>query len=79
MWRKNKIWRHYDNDIIASDGHSAYFLATYLAYSRINKDYASYLEIIDLQKYKIINQAPKVRIALRERMQIPFVFIVGKN
>ncbi len=79
MWRGNKSWLHYDNDIIASDGHSADFLVSYLRYMRINKDYASFLEVIDLQTYKIISQAHKVRITLRERMHIPFVFIAGKN
>jgi hypothetical protein len=79
MWRENKVWRHYVNDIIASDGHSAGFLASYLRYSRINKDYASFLEVIDLQKYKVITQTHKVRIALKERINIPFVFIAGKN
>lgn len=79
MWRENKVWLHYVKNIIASDVHSAVFLASYLRYSVINKDYASSLEIIDLQKYKVIKQAPKVRLALRDRIQIPFVFIVGKN
>ena len=79
MWRENKVWLHYDNDIIASDGFSADFLASYLRYMSINKDNASYLEVVDLQKYKLISGAQKVRTVLRERMHIPFVFITGKN
>ena len=79
MWRENKVWHHYLNDIIASDSHSADFLASYLTYTRLNKDYTSFLEIIDLQKYKIISVPSRVRIALRERLHLPFVFIVGKN
>ena len=79
MWRQNKVWLHYVKNIIAADVPSAVFLASYLRYSVINKEYASYLEIIDLQKYKVIKQAPRVRVALRDRLHIPFVFIVGKN
>jgi hypothetical protein len=79
MWRDNKTWLHYLKNILASDAHSAVFLASYLRYSSINKDYVSSLEIIDIQKYKVIAQPHKVRIALKDRMHLPFVFIIGKN
>ena len=77
--RKNKVWIHYVKNIIAADVPSAVFLASYLRYSDIKKDYVSALEIFDLQKYKLITKPIKVRIALRERMHIPFLFLVGKN
>lgn len=76
---RNKVWLHYVKNIIAADVPSAVFLASYLRYTGISKEYAVALEIIDLQKYKVIRQAAKVRIALRERLHIPFVFVVGKN
>ena len=79
MWHENNTWLHYVKNIIAADVSSAIFLASYLRYSNTNKNYASSLEIIDLQKYKVIKQHTKVLIALRERVNIPFVFIVGKN
>ena len=79
MWRGNKIWQRYLNDILASDSRSAALLACYLRYCGFNKDYAAYIEVIDLQKYKVISKAPRVRVALRERLHLPFVFIVGKN
>ncbi len=79
MWQRNNEWLHYVKNIIAADMHSAVFLASYLRYSGISKDYASSLEVIDLQKYKLIRQAGKVRIALRDRMHLPFVFVIGKN
>ena len=79
MWRENNLWLHYVKNIIAADVTSAVFLASYLRHSRMSKNYASSLEIIDLQKYKVITQENKVRIALRERTNIPFVFVVGKN
>ncbi len=79
MWRENKTWLHYVKNIIAADVSSALFLVSYLRQCRISKNYAAALEIIDLQKYKVIKKDAKVRVALRERVNIPFVFVVGKN
>jgi len=79
MWRENKTWLHYIKNIIAADVSSAVFLAAYIRHCTISKNYTSSLEIIDLQKYKVIKQDAKVRIALRERINIPFVFVIGKN
>ena len=79
MWQKNKTWLHYIKNIIAADMSSALFLASYMHKCNITKNYASSLEIIDLQKYKVIKKDAKVRIALRERVGIPFIFVVGKN
>ena len=79
MWNRNQVWLHYVKNIIAADVSSAVFLASYLRYANLSKSYASSLEIIDLQKYKIIKETPKIRVALRNRMSVPFVFAVGKN
>lgn len=79
MWREEKEWLHYVKNIIAADVPSAVFLASYLRISDTNKHYAAALEVVDLQKYKVIRKVNKVKIALRERSRIPFVFVVGKN
>jgi hypothetical protein len=79
MWRGNNVWLHYVKNIIAADVPSAVFLASYLRYSGITKDYTSSLEIIDLQKYKVIKKPAKVQAALCDRANIPFIFVVGKN
>ena len=79
MWNGNNVWLHYVKNIIAADISSAVFLASYLRYTGISKDYVCALEIIDIQKYKMIKRADKVRMALNERMSLPFVFVVGKN
>jgi hypothetical protein len=34
---------------------------------------------MDLQRYKLIKQEKKVKAALRDRLNVPFVFLVGKN
>lgn len=81
MWhRKNKVWMHYLNDIIAADVSSAVFLAAYLRQLIWNCQEARYLEIVDLQQYRVLRQPTKVRAAIkRQRLQEPFVFAVGKN
>jgi hypothetical protein len=79
MERENNVWLHYVKNIIASDVPSAVFLASYLRYSSLTKNYAASLEIIDLQKYRVIKQVNKVQSALQSRTNIPFVFVIGKN
>lgn len=79
MWRKDQVWLHYVKNIIAADVSSAVFLGSYLRHSRNTKSYVQALEIFDLQKYKLITKVHKVRGALRDRSNIPFIFVVGKN
>lgn len=80
MWQgQDKTWLHYVKDIIAADVYSAVFLASYLRQMTLRRSYVPALEVIDLQKYRVINEPRKVNHALRERMNIPFVFVVGKN
>lgn len=76
---QDKVWIHYRKDIIAADVSSALFLSNYLRNSYLNRTYIPALEVIDLQRYKLITKHVKVRIALTERMQIPFVFLACKN
>jgi len=80
MWQgQDKTWLHYVKDIIAADVYSAVFLASYLRQGTLRRSYLPALEVIDLQKYKVVTDVKKVGKALRERMHIPFVFVVGKN
>jgi hypothetical protein len=80
MWRGDHGWLHYGiKNIIAADLHSAVYLASYLRYSGLTWDYVSALEVLDLQKYKVIKKAARVRATLNDRVNIPFIFVVGKN
>ena len=79
MWGEDKVWLNYRKDIMAADMQAATFLSSFLRNLAINKGYAQHLEVIDLQKYKVLKQAPKVLVSLRERIGVPFVFTVGKN
>jgi hypothetical protein len=80
MWgNQHKTWRNYSHSIIASDEFSARFLTDYLRFSALQKRYAKHIEVIDLQRYKVISDAKKVKMALKEKANTPFVFVVGKN
>lgn len=79
LGRENKLWIHFRRDIIAADVSTALFLSTFLRSSIVKRSYANHLEVIDLQRYKVISGNRKVRTALRDKIDTPFVFVVGKN
>lgn len=81
MWDKkqDKVWINYRSDIIAADTTSGSFLAKYLRFTLLNRSHISTLEVIDLQKYKVIKGEKRVRSAIRERLDIPFVFLSCNN
>ena len=79
MWQEENIWLHYVKNIMAADLSSAVFLASFLRSINMTKSYVTALEVIDLQKYKVIKSKNKVRAALGTAGQTPFVFVTGKN
>jgi hypothetical protein len=79
MWYKNRVWIHYLKNIIAADMRSAVFLSTYLRRIGLSNDNKRVHEVYDLQKYKVIRDASKVRGSLREKLNTPFIFIACKN
>lgn len=80
MWQgQDKVWLRYIKDIIAADVYSAVLLASQLRDAKFIQGSFSSLEVIDLQKYKVIKDVRKIRAAIRERVHVPFIFIVGKN
>lgn len=76
---KDKTWMHYVNDIIAADVASAVLLSSHLRRTVRSLAHAGALEVIDLQRYKVLRNAKKVKVAMNSRLHIPFVFLVGKN
>jgi len=79
MWYRNRVWIHYIKNVIAADISSAVFLVSYTKRIGLSKEYAATLEIFDLQRYKVIRQAAKVRSALSEKRNKPFIFVACKN
>jgi hypothetical protein len=80
MWgRRNKTWLHYQRNIIAADVYAAVFLSAYTRHAAIQRLHTWQMEVMDLQKYKLIKKPAKVHLAMKDRAEEPFVFIVGKN
>lgn len=81
MWsnKKDKTWMHYIHDIIAADVASGVFLAHFLRQLRLSRNYVYSLEIVDLQRYKMISKPSKVKVSIRSANEDSFVFVVGKN
>ena len=64
---------------MATDLVSAVLLLGYLRFVAVKKPAGHCLEIVDLQRYKVIRKAAKVRQALKEKRGEPFVFVYGLN
>lgn len=80
MWgKKDKIWIHYRKDIIASDVSTAIFLSTFLRKLTYNNTYLYTLEAADLQRYKILKTNAKLKMAIKEQHETPFIFLYSKN
>jgi len=79
MWRGEQDWLHYIKNIIAADLPSAVFLASYLRQVGNNNNYFETLEVIDINKGKIISNPTKVQSILHKHANKPFLFVVGKN
>lgn len=80
MWRRqDKVWMNYLNGIMAADLYSAVLLSSYLRHAVRTSQYAQTLEIVDLQRYKMVRQFVKVRKVLKKQIDLPFIFVVGKN
>lgn len=80
MWsKKDKTWIHYRNDIIASDVSTALFLSAFLRNITYSNAHLNTLEAADLQRYKILKTNTKLKIAIRERRETPFIFIYSRN
>ena len=70
---------HYLHDIIAADVASGVFLSQFLRRLRVTRSFAGAMEIIDLQRYKVIKKPAKVLSAIQELKNESFVFLIGKN
>ena len=80
MWSgQDKVWMHYLNNIIAADVASAVFLSSYMRVAIRGRSNAMYHEVADLQRYKLLRSTKKVRSAMINRVDLPFVFVLGKN
>ena len=80
MWDdNNKVWMHY-TDMLAADANAACFLSRYTRFLMLNRGYLKVVEVIDLQRYKLIRPSSrKLKQYVNERLNIPFVFVHCNN
>jgi hypothetical protein len=80
MWEDNDTeWTHFRQDVMAHNRASAALLVQFLKHVNSRRLHTTALEVIDLQRYRFITKPKKVQAALRERLHLPFVFVVGRN
>ena len=78
--RSEKIWKQYPQNIAAVSNREALYLLHYMAYVEITKCHLHVTEVLDLQRYRIINNKKKVsKILSRAEKSNVFLFPVNKN
>ena len=79
-YRGEKIWLRFPQDIIAAGGNEANYLAWFLRWTYISRTYLRYLEVIDLQRYRLVTRKNKIYSIIRNgQADQTFIFIVNKN
>jgi hypothetical protein len=78
--RSEQIWKQYPQNITAVNNKEAVYLLHYISYVRITRCHLSLVEIIDLQRYRIVRQKNQVSklLSLPEKKRL-FLFPVNKN
>lgn len=75
-----KIWLHYQRNIIATDIYAAVFLAAFSRHASIQRLHSFQMEILDCDKQKVMTAQKKVHKAcIGIKRLSPFQFIVCKN
>ena len=78
--RSEKIWKQYPQNIAAVSNREALYLLHYMAYVEITKCHLRVTEVLDLQRYRVINNKKKVsKILSRAEKNNVFLFPVNKN
>jgi len=79
-YRGEKIWLHFPQDIIASGGNEANYLAWFLRWTYVSRTYLRYIEVADLQRYRLVTRKNKIySIIRRAASDQAFIFFLNKN
>jgi hypothetical protein len=78
--RSEQIWKQYPQHITAVSNREAVYLLHYISYVRITKCHLGLIEIIDLQRYRVIRKKQQVGklLSLPDDKRL-FLFPVNKN
>lgn len=80
MWRRtSKTWSLFPHEIVATQAKDATCLYHFVRHVKANRMIAAWVEVVDLQRYRLVSHVPKVRNYLREKQDEPFIFFHFKN
>jgi len=79
LWERQKQWHNYGTGVLATEYEDALFLKRWFRDMIVRQKDIAGFEIIDLQRYKVIRDPRKVKIAIHKRIDVPFVFVSGNN
>ncbi len=79
LWQRKQNWYYFDTGLMGRHHKDADFLKKWYYQKSINGEIASYFEVIDLQRYKVISKPQKVQVALREKRNTAFIFFACLN
>lgn len=78
--RREKIWKHYPQDITAINNQEAVYILHFMSFVRMTRSYLHLTEIIDLQRYRLVRKKAQVqKLLARDAQDRIFLFTVNKN
>jgi hypothetical protein len=78
--RSEKIWKYYPKSVLALSHEEALYLNEFLSKVRHTKYYISLMEIIDLQRYRLIRKKNIIqRMLTMDFDKQKFLFVLNKN
>lgn len=78
--RREKIWKHYPQDITAINNQEAIYILHYISFVRITRSYLHLTEIVDLQRYRLVKKKAQVlKMLSLDQGDSAFLFPVNKN
>jgi hypothetical protein len=78
--RREKIWKYFPLNVLATDHREALYLNHFLMHVRHTKKYLAAMEILDFQRYRIIKKENLVnRFLSLSADQCDFIFPFVKN
>jgi len=78
--RSEKIWKYYPKSVLALSHDEALYLSQFLSKIRHTRHYISLMEIIDLQRYRLIRKKNMIqRMLAMDFDRQKFLFIFNKN
>ncbi len=78
--RREQIWKRYPQQITAVSNKEAVYLLHYLSYVRITRCHLALIEVVDLQRYRLIRKKHQIsRLLSRPEKERLFLFPLYKN